>query len=657
MKKIRLIAILLLISSLSIGQNSVEIDSLLNVLKSQSVDTNYVKTLNKICNRMMFSNAKKSLEYGEKALTIAESLKWDKGIGLSYLAIGDAYENDGNNTASLEYRLKELKVWESLNSKSRICVVLSKIGASYDMLGDKLKAMKYYILSTTIAEEIGNSKIILNNQNNMAFLYEDQLDFAKALQCYSKALKIAEENKYDHSIAIVRNNIGQINVRQGNFSQAILQYSIAVEIENKLGYKRNEAMMLSNIGSAYSSQADSAEKVGNITLKVKLLSKAREYFIKALGVAEEIEDDAIIAGSYCYIGGLDLNERRYKEAEENLQKALSLAVKSNSLDQIKNAHKSLYDLYKATHIPEKALEHYERLTAIKDSMTTIENRQAVSELQVRYETAKKENENMALIQENRIQALSIINNRYLLGGLLALFLFSLIFGFLLLRQNRLKSQRQAIQYEQKLLRAQMNPHFMFNSLASIESFIYEHQPKEAGVYLSRFAKLMRLILENSAEEYITLEKEVETLNYYLSLQKLRLEDNFSYQIEVDEKINKEEIHLPPMLTQPFIENAIEHGFRGSKESGKIMVKFAVVENELQVQVIDNGIGIVQAQLQKDLHRSHKSMAIQITLERLKFLNRSQEKKLTFQVVDISSENDGQTGTKIVFGIPLELKTT
>ena len=209
-----------------------------------------------------------------------------------------------------------------------------------------------------------------------------------------------------------------------------------------------------------------------------------------------------------------------------------------------------------------------------------------------------------------------------------------------------------MQLEQKLLRTQMNPHFIFNSLASIESFIYENEPKEAGMYLSKFARLIRLILENSASEYITLEKEIETLNFYLSLEKLRLNDNLYYSIEIDSSVSLDQIYLPPMLTQPFIENAIEHGFRGMKEAGKLNVSFKVSEGILEVQITDNGMGIAQSQQQKDLNKTHKSMAIQITQERLKFLNKNKKRKLNFAVTELLNDKNENKGTKVLFEVPL-----
>ena len=131
-----------------------------------------------------------------------------------------------------------------------------------------------------------------------------------------------------------------------------------------------------------------------------------------------------------------------------------------------------------------------------------------------------------------------------------------------------------------------------------------------------------------------------------------MDDKLSYIIELGKEIDPEQILIPPMLTQPFIENAIEHGFRGSKQQGEIKINFSLINNFLNVQIIDNGIGIEKAQQQKDLHKTHKSMAMKITTARFTFLNKSKRKKLSFAITDLSNENAGKTGTKIVFLIPV-----
>ena len=197
----------------------------------------------------------------------------------------------------------------------------------------------------------------------------------------------------------------------------------------------------------------------------------------------------------------------------------------------------------------------------------------------------------------------------------------------------------------------MNPHFIFNSLIAIESYIYDNDPATAGAYLSKFAQLMRQTLENSAEEYITLEKEILALQNYLTLQQLRFENTFNFTIHVDDAIDTSQIHIPPMLTQPFIENAIEHGFKKNQGTGQIQINFKLKDNCLLGEVIDNGIGIYQNQKPQEIKPIHKSMALSITTERLQLLNKGASKKISLNIQELNKEGT-VTGTGVYFSIPL-----
>ncbi|MBI4645568.1 MAG: histidine kinase, partial [Bacteroidia bacterium] len=409
---------------------------------------------------------------------------------------------------------------------------------------------------------------------------------------------------------------------------------------------------LANIGGAYQVQGDSANVARKTRMMTEMSAKALEYYTKALKLSEELGNNYTKANILSDIGAINITKKLYNEAEEFLRKSLDVATKINAFDVIMAVYQHFYELYKHIKKPSKALEYYEKYAALKNSIFNENTKKIISELQIKYQTEKKEAENKLLSKQNEIQKLRIRNSRYLIIGLVGLCILILSACVLLIRQNKLRTRQLAIQLEQKLLRTQMNPHFIFNALASIESFIYEHRPKEAGTYLSTLSRLIQLILENSASEYITLEKETEILNSYLSLQKLRFDDDLEYNIEIDKSIVPEQIYLPPMLLQPFIENAIEHGFRGTKQKGFISVLFSIMNNNLEVRITDNGIGITTAEQQKAQHKIHRSMAMQITRERLKYLNKSKKQKLNFNVRDILNENQENTGTEIIFSIPL-----
>ena len=633
------------------GQNPKKLDSLLKLLPTDKEDTIKVRHLIFISEDLCKTDPQKSLVYALKALKVAEKIKWDRGIASSYFRISYAYDSQGNSKVALQYRLKELEKWKELKNKEGICSSLGTIGISYHNLGNYTKAMEYYISALKLSEEIGNKEKTIRNLCNIASVHNEQSSFDKAIEYYQKTLKLADEPKYENYKSIVLGNLGSIFSSQGNQTKALDYYFKALKIDEKLGYEVNVAGWLINIAGTYQLQSDSAKEAGDIKLMEEKCTISLEYYTKALTLSEKLGNDYYKASILGNMGAIYITKKKYKEAEEAILNAIRISESISAMDEIIAGHQRLSQFYEQINKPIKALEQYKKYITVKDSVFSENNKNTISELQVKYETEKKDADNKTLAEQNKVQALTINNNKYFIIGLTSLFLLILITGILLFRQSRLRSQHIASQFEQKLLRTQMNPHFIFNSLASIESFIYEHQPKEAGEYLTSFSRLMRLILENSKSEYITLEKEIETLKFYLSLEKLRLNDKLNYSIDIKDIIHIDQVFLPPMLAQPFIENAIEHGFRGIEQTGYIFVLFSLKEKYLEVQITDNGIGIAEAQ-EKELHKTHRSMAMEITQERLKILNKAKKQKMVFTVTDLFNENQENKGTKIVFSIPV-----
>jgi len=208
--------------------------------------------------------------------------------------------------------------------------------------------------------------------------------------------------------------------------------------------------------------------------------------------------------------------------------------------------------------------------------------------------------------------------------------------------------------EQQLLLSQINPHFIFNSLTAIQSFIFRKDPLQAGKYLSSFAKLVRLILENSRLESTTIEREIKTLRLYFDLQILRFEGKFDYNIEVDESLDIDELTIPPMLTQPFIENSIEHGFIQLSEKGIITVRFKKSKKSILIEVEDNGIGIEKS---KFIHihsgKSYQSLATEITSQRLKRIRQIKNLKIGLDIIDLNSVDISKQGSIVRFTIPVK----
>jgi len=236
-----------------------------------------------------------------------------------------------------------------------------------------------------------------------------------------------------------------------------------------------------------------------------------------------------------------------------------------------------------------------------------------------------------------------------------LFLALIIISIIKYREKKIIEKNQFQLLEQKLLRSQMNPHFIFNSLSSIQSFIFENNPLEAGSYLSRFAELIRAILYNSREEFITIEKEIKTLKNYLDLQQLRYDKKFDYILDIDPMIQTDLFQIPPMLAQPFVENSIEHGIKHLEGRGYISVSFSLMTDKKSILLIieDNGIGIkASKKLKSEKPKSHTSLATVIANERIDIFNKGQKKKQFIMEINEIKDLDGNIkGTKVKFIIP------
>jgi hypothetical protein len=222
------------------------------------------------------------------------------------------------------------------------------------------------------------------------------------------------------------------------------------------------------------------------------------------------------------------------------------------------------------------------------------------------------------------------------------------------RQLRIKARQQHDELKLESLRGQMNPHFIFNSLNSINYFISQNDRLAANRYIADFSRLIRSILSNLSQEYIQLAKELESINDYLQLEHLRFGDKFDYEITVDEKVSPEDFLVFPGMVQPFIENAIWHGVRGLEfRKGFVKVKFISVRTgKLQCRIEDDGIGRKLAEVRKSNLPGKTSRGIGIVLERLKIINHMRNTDYQVSIEDLYPERE-ETGTQVIVDIPVK----
>src|SRR6218665_125343 len=195
----------------------------------------------------------------------------------------------------------------------------------------------------------------------------------------------------------------------------------------------------------------------------------------------------------------------------------------------------------------------------------------------------------------------------------------------------------------------MNPHFIFNSLQAIQGYIVSNDIKESVRYLGAFSLVTRHVLENSRTDHVPLHKEIDLLKNYLQLQQLRFMNRFEYVVQVDESINSSLINIPPMLLQPFIENAVEHGMHDIESGGRIEVGYRIEGSQLVMEITDNGYGL-SGKLRHN--RSHRSLALEITRERIALMNRREKNKTIFAITDAFPDEAERKGVKVVFRFSL-----
>jgi hypothetical protein len=223
------------------------------------------------------------------------------------------------------------------------------------------------------------------------------------------------------------------------------------------------------------------------------------------------------------------------------------------------------------------------------------------------------------------------------------------------RKQSIIAQRM-VELEGNALRANMNPHFVFNALNAIHDFIANSDERSAHLYLGKFAQLIRRILDQSRRNYISLEEELITLKLYLELENMRFEHKFDCQITIADNIMPYDIELPPMLIQPYLENAVRHGLMNLGQPGIIAVKFEQQGNQLKCTITDNGVGRKKAvEISSKRLKNHRSAGMEITLKRVELLNQqhANEKYVGVEIIDLTDEHGNATGTQVTILLPIK----
>jgi len=640
-------------------------DSLSELLKVTEGEER-IPALNKLASAYFYTKPELSLSYAREADSL---LPRSVGLPLFYetrLALGTAYMSlgvypnavscllDANETAKISGRLD----W--LFSSGKLIMLTFLYTRNYDiaerMLDEFMQFDRSKVPGNLLFEIMVSAAwahwFFLGN-------YEQALRFQHICLAVSDTVPIPRPNMalcyYQMGICqyhLQRYDSAEIYFRKAEaFSEgyqvsSLEQYrSYWVDILARLG-KYDEALkMIEELTALMENRkhnaqaADDYQKWGEILAELNLPEQAIGKFKKALEYGEWVKanralsPDSLHNIDYWYTPGQNVKEY----------------VGESGMRKIINAHLWLYKQYDKLKETKNALYHHVRYEEESRKLANLERDKMVMETETRYQTQKKEQQIISLAQQNQIKEDKLRLRGFLLIVIACFLAVIMIIAILLIRQNRLKSTHHALVLEQKLLRSQMNPHFIFNTLANIQTFILQEDPEKASRYLARFSKLVRNILDNTIEEYVTLDREISTVENYLELQKLRYAGKFDYSIRIGDRIYPEEIFIPPMLSQPFIENALEHGIKHKEGPGMIEIDLSLNEKDLIFQITDEGVGRERAkEIESTRQKLHRSVSTSITAARLEVLRKKYGKKISLEITDLRDPDGNPTGTRVTF---------
>ena len=580
--------------------------------------------------------------YYSKALAMAKILNYSKAIAVISNSFATTFSDQGLHEKARKMYSEVVELFLSLSDTSEAADVMLNISMEYVDIGKYKKAIETAFDALDLRLSIADSNNIAAYYQQIGILFNSIGNKQKWKEYILIADSLAKSNeKYsDFYVRMdILNELGAYYLSENEFDKAENYYDTLYSQSKKNDYLTGITKSLTNLVP--------------ILKKQQKYSEALELSNKALKLSESVNNVYRIISNLIQIAKLEVILSKKNLAEKRLLRAKNLAVEFNFPNELMTTYHLLSELNLENKNYKMAHYYFVEYHTLLDSLESGRTKQIIAELETKYQTEKKDNQIVLLNKENLLKEEEIAFQNKTVIGLILLGVFSIILFVLFYSQTKLKSENRILNMHQKLLRSQMNPHFMFNALIAIQNYILKNKKFEASDYLSQFAALMRTILNSSRKDFCTLENEIEALNYYVSLQQLRFENSFQFKLEIDEDIDATALQIPPMIIQPFIENAIEHGLQKTVSDEKILsVKYILDENSLNILIEDNGIGIEKSKEGK-INTKHKSFAMEITNERLTNITKIYNEKIDIVIQD-SSIYENRNGTQVKFVIPLSL---
>lgn len=576
--------------------------------------------------------------YLAEAEEIAQKNNDVRQLARIYNLLGKRHRSRAQYGKAMKYHQRALDFATRSGDKNLLAEVYLQIAVVYRRIDDNPKALEMHIEALSLAEETNDTLLISSSINGIGNVNYNLDRFATSIEYFKRSLAMSKKTGNKLGMAINHNNIGESLLKLGEVDSALFHLFTSLDYNYQINSKVGQSICFNSIGGAYIEQGRP--------------HKALEYLEKALLLNEERGDLMQVAISFTNIGETYLDIGEMNEAESYLLRAIALAREIGTLFQIENTSKLLSELYEKQGANGKALEYFKMSAAYRDSIINEKNIHHLTTQQAIFDSERQRARIEELNQQTLKQKSMLDRQRFYLITVLIVVVAVSFAIIMIIRQSQLRNRYKNVRHQQRLLRSQMNPHFIFNALSAIQVYILEHDIEKSSRFLTDFARLMRQVLQSSTHDYISLKEEAQILGYYLELQRLRFSEAFEYNLHVDEALPTRDIMVPPMLTQPFIENAIEHGIKPIGTGGKIEVKFRKDRSRMIVVVEDNGIGIDASKKASEKEKGHESMAIKITRERLDMLRRDSGGKTDLVILDKKQVNPFDRGTIVKIVLPV-----
>ena len=610
-----LLQAVLILSAAQAGNNSVkntaEIDSLIELSGS-------------LQNKGDFSGSDSLLAIARKS---AQKIK-DKNREISIL-------NQLGINATIQGRLQDavalfenaITLCKKYGSEKLLADLYENISLAYQDMGRYKKAIDAQFRSLEIRQENHISRRIASNYKKISALYDELDDYEKQEEYIRKALAIVKSDSTQERRAVIAiyNTMGNLFDNKKQYDSSAYYYKLVIKEGRKIGWKRAVSTGIGNLANIFKKQGK--------------YDKALKAHLRAVELERDAGNTMGICLEYLQIAELYEIKNEHRQAISWAQKAYNLAEENKFKKRKMEAAEQLSALYAVAGSYKYAYKYLRMSKALSDSIAQNENKKYLTDIESKYQNELKAKKIELLKAQNHIAASRL---KYMI----IFIIFSIIIAVLSFQYYRKRNIYRTNELRLQALSAQMNPHFIFNVLGAIQAYMYKNDAKTSAYFLERFAKLSRAMLNAVEKKSVSLEQEIENLKIYIELEQFRYDNSFKYKVEC----NVEEpafVFIPPMILQPFVENAIKHGLASVKENGLLTITINEKESEIRVVIEDNGPGF-----RKTKNREHESKSLKILKNRRLLMQKQLNKPLHCEIENIADSDPQRSGVRITVHLPI-----